>query len=84
MRTESWAMPEVVNRETEDRNPLPRISGRASSRPHAYATMAVPLVPGFLRFLEIAKLGCPGPRQKPANGIVGTLVVGGVIPIQSF
>ena len=40
----------------------------------------------FVCFLEMAKLGGPGRRQKPANGGVGERnpVIGGIVSVQCF
>ena len=81
--------PEVVNRETQDNAP-PSFSaddfGHGQFPPPRIGNRGVPLAWEFVCFLEMAKLGGPGRRQKPANegGEGRDPVIGGIVSVQRF
>ena len=54
--------------------------------PSRIGNRGVPLAWEFVCFLEMAELGGPGRRQKPANGGVGESnpVIGGIVSVQRF
>ena len=60
--------------------------GHGQFPPPRIGNRGVPLAWEFVCFLEIAKLGGPGRRQKPANGGVGESipVIGGIVSVQCF
>ena len=60
--------------------------GHGQFSPTRIGDRGVPLAWEFVCFLEMAKLGGPGRRQKPANGggEESIPVIGGIVSVQCF